>query len=238
MESFNLNLLMKFGTYVYDTTNIGDEIQSIANIQYLPRIDYFIERDNPMKHRFLPNITIIANGWYTWNTYWRMPPNIHPIFVSFHGSFRFPYNKTREYMKKMGPIGCRDWSTVAQFKAVGVDAYFSGCITTTMQNIYNNPRKNIIYLADVADRSVIPDRILDIGKKRWHGCTVEYRRKFEWKLGRAALWIDDYAAAKLVITTRIHAALPSLGMNTPVIFVAPPQKTFTSFEGSFKADSR
>ena len=31
--------------------------------------------------------------------------------------------------------------------------------------------------------------------------------------------LDKYARAKLVISTRLHAALPSLALNTPIIFV-------------------
>jgi hypothetical protein len=238
MESFNLNSLMKFGAYSYVTANFGDEIQSIANIQYLPRIDYFVDRDEPIKSIALPNVTIIANGWYTWNNNWKVPPNIHPIFVSFHGSKHFPYNKTIAYMKSMEPIGCRDWYTVAQFKAVGVDAYFTGCITTTMQNLHDGPRNNLIYLSDVSDMSQVPERINATGIKKSHIFGSKYRLKFEWKMLEASTAIQEYAAARLVITTRIHAALPSLGMSTPVIFVVPPHKSFTTFEESFTADSR
>lgn len=41
----------------------------------------------------------------------------------------------------------------------------------------------------------------------------------ESKLDRARSLLTKYAASRLVVTSRIHAALPCLGMDTPVIFV-------------------
>ena len=32
--------------------------------------------------------------------------------------------------------------------------------------------------------------------------------------------LDQYARAKLVISTRIHGALPCLALNTPIIFIS------------------
>lgn len=48
--------------------------------------------------------------------------------------------------------------------------------------------------------------------------------------------IKTYASAKLLITSRIHAALPALGLNTPVIFIA--NKEITSEASSFNTPGR
>lgn len=52
-----------------------------------------------------------------------------------------------------------------------------------------------------------------------HECqlSVPHRERFE--LAKALL--QRYANAKLVITSRIHAALPCLGLGTPVILICP-----------------
>ena len=226
---FNLNLLMKFGTYIYSTINFGDEVQSIANIQYLPRIDYFLERDSLMNYTSLPNITIIANGWYTWNGNWSVPPNIHPIFVAFHGSDRFPYNATKEYMIKMGPIGCRDLFTLEKFRQIGVNAYFSGCITTTLQNTrWDHPKENIIYITDATLNHLLPYSGVPGHQlvNKTHVTWSRYRHKYNYKMDLACRTLDLYSVAKLVITTRIHCALPSLAFGTPVIFTKPNKKFF------------
>lgn len=48
--------------------------------------------------------------------------------------------------------------------------------------------------------------------------------------------ISKYSAAKLVVTSRIHAGLPCLGMNTPVIFIA--NKEVVAENGSFNTSGR
>lgn len=48
--------------------------------------------------------------------------------------------------------------------------------------------------------------------------------------------IKSYASAKLVITSRIHSALPCLGLNTPVIFIA--NKEVISDNGKFNTPGR
>ena len=36
---------VKYALYKYSTENVGDEIQSIAARRFLPRVDYYIDRD-------------------------------------------------------------------------------------------------------------------------------------------------------------------------------------------------
>lgn len=48
--------------------------------------------------------------------------------------------------------------------------------------------------------------------------------------------VRKYAAAKMVITSRIHCGLPSLGMGTPVVFIA--NEEVVSESGSFNTPGR
>ena len=48
--------------------------------------------------------------------------------------------------------------------------------------------------------------------------------------------VKNYAAAKLVITSRIHAGLPCLGVGTPVIFIA--NEEVLSEGGTFNTPGR
>ena len=48
--------------------------------------------------------------------------------------------------------------------------------------------------------------------------------------------VRKYAAAKMVITSRIHCGLPSLGMDTPVVFIANDE--VVSENGSFNTPGR
>ena len=63
--------------------------------------------------------------------------NLRPIFVSFHCNKRDLLTADAiEYLKRYGPVGCRDWTTVYLLLSVGVPAFFSGCLTTTISTVF------------------------------------------------------------------------------------------------------
>jgi hypothetical protein len=52
--------------------------------------------------------------------------------------------------------------------------------------------------------------------------TLAYKTKLttqDERMAEAQRLVEDYARASLVITSRIHCALPCLGLGTPVLFV-------------------
>lgn len=55
-------------------------------------------------------------------------------------------------------------------------------------------------------------------------------------LNYAESLVKKYASSKLVVTSRIHAGLPCLGVGTPVIFIADEE--ITSEKGSFNVPGR
>jgi len=168
VKSFDKSNYKDYGVMVYSyryqhpsatenlsgTGNIGDYIQSLAAWQYLPQDikPYFIDRDS-VKLYSGPKVTMIVNGWYhlfEYNEYFS--DNIRPIFVSFHidnpNSFT---NSTKKYLKKHEPIGCRDYNTQRFLEQNGINSYFSGCLTTTLDINYKldqNERDGKIIFCD------------------------------------------------------------------------------------------
>ena len=64
-------------------------------------------------------------------------PNVHPVFVSFHiNRIKVLTPEAIEYLQAHGPIGCRDWTTVDLLLSAGVDAFFTGCLTTTVNAVF------------------------------------------------------------------------------------------------------
>jgi len=57
--------MVKYGLLTYRTENIGDEIQSIAARQFLPRVDIYVERDSLNNVVSDEKIKLIMNGWFT-----------------------------------------------------------------------------------------------------------------------------------------------------------------------------
>lgn len=218
---------------------------------------------------------VIMNGWFT-NIPANWPPSadINPLFVSFHLNAKAvetildkPSNV--EYFKQYEPIGCRDNYTAESLKRKGIDAYFSGCLTLTLGDLYpSSVRTKKVYIVDpyfkgskkikdILKAAALyirkPFVLLHISKGLYHSVNLKsllltgqyyriYSQMFSKKIIEDAEYIqhqnheiaameDDtarfeyadsllrkYSEAGLVITGRIHCALPSIGMGTRVVF--------------------
>lgn len=253
---------MKYGLLSYDENkrffNVGDNIQSLAARQYLPKVDTFLNREKLADYSG-EKIKLILNGWFTHNIHnWVPNEAIEPLFVSFHiNNTAAPFmlsDKGIAYLKKHEPIGCRDQFSADTLKDKGIDAYFTGCLTLTLDNykVEDSERNNEIYIVDplysyhtfkkvtydfrTFVRNVLNGNVFKTGKQKKHianfidekllktaifvnqeppANTYSDEQKFEM----AEDLLKKYAKAKLVITSRIHCALPCLAMGTPVIFV-------------------
>jgi hypothetical protein len=78
----------KFFLMSYNATNnIGDEIQSLAARQFLPRVDYFVDRERTNSFRAPHPAPVwgIMNGWFCHHSQnWPPSESISPFFVSMH----------------------------------------------------------------------------------------------------------------------------------------------------------
>ena len=55
-----------------------------------------------------------------------------------------------------GPVGCRDWTTVYLLLSAGVDAFFSGCLTTTVDAVFPDARRGLSAAAARSASSTAP----------------------------------------------------------------------------------
>jgi len=226
------HIINKNSRYIPNEVNLGDYIQSLAAWQYLPK-NYkpiFIDRDS-LKYYDGQNVTMIMNGWYFLNENNDYFSNkINPIFVSFHISNKKDINNsTIEYLKKHEPIGCRDKSTQRLLSKYGIRAYFSSCLTTTLDIDYkidNRERENNIIFCDYkfgnfrqADEILKSMINYNFNKTEFITHTYTKNSSHEQRFELSIKLLKRYAKAKLVITSRIHCALPCLAMGTPVILI-------------------
>lgn len=236
-----LNYCENFGIFVYNylkdkpkpkVGNIGDYIQSLAALQFLPKncFPFFIDRDNIEFYKG-PKSTIIMNGWYRITKGNRkISDRLTPIYLSLHISNKHELDSISiNNFKKYQPIGCRDIYTLKFLKKFGIKSYFSSCLTTTLDIDYaisDLERTNEIIFIDYKfgnnkniDKYIKSLKAYDFNKVIYttHTFSINASHLDRFKLAKNLL--DKYARAKLVITTRIHGALPCLAFNTPVIFV-------------------
>lgn len=228
---------MKYGLIMYkDTENIGDDVQTYVAERFLPRVDYIIDRDNVTS--FVPEekeyVATIMNAWWMNKKFnWPPSPYIYPKMISMH----FTHYDTiyhidqkhittgygKEYLKKYEPIGCRDSYTKGVLQENGIEAYFSGCMTLTLNRFENVEKEDYILLVDATD--AIYEKLKTITNKRIERITNNRDREeyhiLNWETRKQ--YVEEYLKAiqraSLVITPRLHCALPSLALQTPVLLI-------------------
>lgn len=133
--------------------NIGDYVQSVAQEQFLHKVDCYVEREALNTFHSDEKTNLIMNGWFMWHPE-TFPPSddINPLFVSFHlvpsVATAVLTPKGIEYLKRYQPIGARDLSTEQILKDHGIDSYFSGCLTLTLGNAFRKHQSGGVIFVD------------------------------------------------------------------------------------------
>lgn len=209
-----------------------------------------LDRDFMSASRHLPKTWVIVYGWYMHpqfdHTYdFPFPPNLRPVFLSFH--INRPEILTPsaiDYLKAHGPIGCRDWSTVYLLRDHQVEAFFSGCMTMTLNKIYQNrPRGevpgNLVAWVDVPPKQAA---LIDTAGQAVETITQELdvvrQADFAGNLYQAKKLLNRYRdRISAVYTSRLHCYLPCRAIGVPVEFVTKPGKeNDIRFEGLIGID--
>lgn len=220
-----------YGLYNYRTGNVGDEIQSIAARRFLPRIDQFVDRDGLTKvqpsHEY-DQLKLIMNGWYS-HAPENWPPrdkSLDPLLVSMHVTQvskpvieSFLSNESRRFLSAHGPVGTRDLATRDFFRANGIDAEFTGCMTLTLDRDERVEDGEHILLVDVPPRIEAAVRARTDRPVISATVYVDPAWGPDTKFLLAEYFLNMYQSAHAVVTTRLHTALPSTALGTPVAFI-------------------
>jgi len=216
--------------------NIGDVLQGMVAKRFLP-----VDNPGVADREALSDISgehdvfLLANGWYM-HSFEKFPPasNVTPFYLSVHiaNSELLLSDIVRKHFKKHAPIGCRDVKTLKLLRAWGIPAYYSSCLTITCLNRGGVEGNNdSVLLVDNVDHPV-PENVI----KKLESLTGKNIQKVSHDPPDISGKIDEYAhnselhmeallkrycQADLVITTKIHCALPCLGMGLSVLFIHP-----------------
>jgi Polysaccharide pyruvyl transferase len=218
---------MKIGIFKYALSrNLGDEVQSLAVAQHVNVAQIlYVDRDKLNSYDGEPCV-VVMNGWFSKSPE-NFPPSdkITPIFFGFHMIDRAveTYRRHVDYFKKHEPIGCRDESTAAILRSWGVVAYFSGCATMTFPKRLTSGFANTSFAIDIDKRSFVKPlrKVFQFGTQ---DASVElFSAKTKLDLTKELL--DIYKTrAKLIVTSRIHCAMPCAAMGIPVLYVGPSER--------------
>ena len=157
-----------------------------------------------------------------------LPSQYLPIFFSFHlnrvNDLNEPYIA---YLKRFAPIGCRDIATRDLLMNQGIDAFFSGCVTTTLALAGEiDPSGEIL---DV-DTNMKPNAI-QIAQMY----PAVKARSFDDNITESLLLLRRFRNAKKVITSRLHCYLPTRALGGNVVFIHK-NKADTRFDGLIDID--
>lgn len=215
--------------------NIGDNLQFMA-IKYLYKkmgiVDQVIELTvEEVKKYNGKEYLILPLNWSFFDPAWMdgdrisISPKIIPVFLAMtlgarHDDCYFnEYNIA--YLKRYEPIGCRDEVTRDILRQYGIASYVNGCLTSILPYTESIER-DTVFFADVPIRlkEYIPDTL-------YEKCRFVTHQKYYSKETSINIIINDINAqydeyrrkARLVVTSRLHAASPCMAMGIPVIFV-------------------
>jgi hypothetical protein len=240
--------------------NIGDYIQTKAVLDLVGFNNIkILDREN--LHKYNDNvIQTIINGWFMESPEnWPPSEKIKPLFISFHLNPSIEKELLKDesikYFKSHEPIGCRDIYTRDILLEKGVNAYYSSCITTTIDrnnylksktqaegiivigafdrlkptldykssvklliSIFKYPFKKIGYSLKLSKfNRHLNNQNFKI--KRYNQLTKRPIKSHNEGLNLASEMLEKIAESEVMITSRIHAALPALAMGLKVIFI-------------------
>jgi len=273
--------------------NIGDYVQSLAQTVFIDHDEELIYVDKERLSEFeCPDgkASVVMNAWFmVFPQFWPPSKDINPLFISTHISSmnadKMLSDEGVSYLKKYGPVGCRDLGTLQILEQKDIPCYFSGCLTLSLGRKYKTKITNdkVIFVdpyiesvrnkeGKISIRTISGNlvrgilnirKLMKLSSKFKHFYCVAgkllplkkflalsafystYSSKFDdevimhadyfthsIKVGEGTSYdtedkkmklteslIQEYADASLVVTSRIHCALPCLGLETPCLFV-------------------
>ena len=150
---------------------------------------------------------------------------IIPVFLGYHLGWGLYNSDNLEFFKKHQPIGCRDTYTQQVFSRYGVASYVCGCPTVIFPRRVEHVERRKVFLVDTPAEldAFVPAEMWGDLEKVSHIVPIkqtplqksEYLELVEYTKSLLARYRDE---ARLVVTGRIHCALPCLAMGIPVIF--------------------
>lgn len=233
-ELMSLDPSSKYCVFNYCGHNLGDHIQTLAMLQHVrPKTLVYRDQWAPQK-----DLTLVANGWMTHGAFPSRDQFADVRYAGIHLDAKWRTPAVVDELRRSGIVGCRDTVTRQFLNENNVPNIDSRCATLTFPR-YEGRREDIVCVD-------IDDKMLE--RVRWkygrHGDVIavthtlpptpiaaatpeqvknEYRRAYEL--------LQLYRKAKLVVTGRIHAALPSIAFGTPVIVVQTYEDRGTVFDG-------
>lgn len=225
------------------SVNLGDYMQTLAARNLYRGFGIAeneiveIDRDSISSYRG-DKVALLMNGvFFKWS--FPIPQDIIPVFVGFRTEERVVRDH-HDFFRQHQPIGCRDRETMDLFRANGIEAFTSGCLTMTFQDRMREPTSRRVLVIFGAGAGAFPVEALrhmpeDLAsdaefvfqRRVVHNYPLTARDMRDAETHARDLLEDYRGRASLVVTSLHHAATPCLASAIPVIICRK------SFHGRF-----
>lgn len=153
-------------------------------------------------------------------------PNARPLFLGLHlGPLKTLTDEVLDYLRAHGPVGCRDWATVDVLLAAGVDAFFSGCLSTTVDAAYPlrvSPAPDLPVAA--IDTPVAALRAARPVQQVSHRGLIAADRPLAESVNRSIDLVASYQERyHRIVTSRLQPYLAALAVGVPARLAATPR---------------
>jgi hypothetical protein len=201
-----------------------------------------VHRDASMYQAIPEGTWVLCFGWYMHALFsmrhgFPLHRNLRPIFISMHCNKRELLTPDAiAYLKRYGPVGCRDWTTVYLLGSIGVPAFFSGCLTTTIDTVF--PERDAVPgpEAPTAYVDALPSDVPAGAVTYKHSSDKVRHRSFVENVRIALERLDTYRRLHpRVVTSRLHCYLPLRGLGMDVDF-HPKNASDPRFDGLIGID--
>lgn len=205
---------------IYGTKNLGDYTQMMAVTRLMPEPGMEVNREELSKPQGKGRM--VMAGWFKDREGdWPPHPDIRPLFVSFHAWKKGLVTQHADYLKHHAPIGCRDQGTVELCQKAGIDAYFSGCVTLTLDRPKVRRGRHVLFIDAVAPQGIQHARY----------CQMSGRKALEDFREDTEIRLEQLAAARCVVTSRLHIAMPCAAVGTPCLLLGEGDRHMVRFKG-------
>ncbi len=215
--------------------NIGDNMQSLAARSLLrslgvPDDDIISINRDTLSQYSGPPVALVMNAVFPAHSF-PIPEQVKPVFVGFFATEKVVAENC-EYLRKHGPIGCRDLNQCQVLARHGIEAEVTGCLTLGFPQRESPPavpKMFVIYGSGVGGLQAnalrfAPDALLQSAEfvyQRWPAAHFPLMEEDRIAAERQAeRLLERYRQqATLVLTPLHHAAAPCMALGIPVIMV-------------------
>lgn len=231
---------MKYGRLVFSREFVSPAVCNAGDIAQTLAIDLIYEKMGIPKEQIVDipmeelgtysgeKVILPLDGYFRYSREYPAFPtseNIIPVFLGVYSTSN-QYLKHKAFWQKNSPVGCRDEATFKAMTDKGIEAYLTGCMTVLFPKRKEDSTRTKVFLVDAYKtvEDYMPKELLDRAEWITHDLPVTQGKSrvetaAECEKITRKLYDRYRDEAALVVTSRLHCAVPCIAMGIPTIVV-------------------